>query len=143
MNMIEIFKNTLQEGMEITTYKEFASKYKVTLSYKGMTGSCELGKTCAPKQEKSFCRKAIDTIVSGMYINAGNLEEAKAWLEGKRWNIEETKTVSVSEETKEVLENILGRIDKEVWETLDDGGDDWFTADKVSQIKEIIESYIK
>ena len=78
-----------------------------------------------------------------MYINAGNLEEAKAWLEGERWNIEEIKTVSVSEETKEVLENILERIDKEVWETLDDGGDDWFTADKVSQIKEIIESYMK
>ena len=49
----------------------------------------------------------------------------------------------MSEETKEVLENILERIDKEVWETLDDGGDDWFTADKVSQIKEIIESYMK
>lgn len=143
MSMIEIFKDTLQEGMEITACKEYASKYKVTLSYKGMTGNCELGKTCAPKQEKSFCRKAIDTIVSGMYINAGNLEEAKAWLEGERWNIEETKNTSISEETKEVLEDILKRIDNEVWETLDDGGDDWFTADKVSQIKEIIESYMK
>lgn len=49
----------------------------------------------------------------------------------------------MSEETKEVLEEILERIDKEVWESLDDGGDDWFTADKVSQIKEIIESYMK
>ena len=49
----------------------------------------------------------------------------------------------MSEETREVLEDILERIDKEVWETLDDGGDDWFTADKVSQIKEIIESYLK
>lgn len=49
----------------------------------------------------------------------------------------------MNEETREVLEEILGRIEKEVWETLDDGGNDWFTADKVSQIKEIIESYIK
>lgn len=49
----------------------------------------------------------------------------------------------MSEETREVLEDILERIDKEVWETLDDGGDDWFAADKVSQIKEIIESYLK
>lgn len=49
----------------------------------------------------------------------------------------------MSEETREVLEEILERIDKEVWETLDDGGDDWFTADKVSQIKEIIESYME
>lgn len=49
----------------------------------------------------------------------------------------------MSEETKEVLEEILERIDKEVWETLDDGGNDWFTADKVSQIKDIIENYMK
>ena len=49
----------------------------------------------------------------------------------------------MNEETREVLEEILERIDKEVWETLDDGGDDWFTADKVSQIKEIIESYME
>ena len=49
----------------------------------------------------------------------------------------------MSEETKEVLEEILERIDKEVWEALDDGGNDWFAADKVSQIKEIIESYMK
>lgn len=49
----------------------------------------------------------------------------------------------MNEETREVLEEILERIDKEVWETLDDGGNDWFTADKVSQIKEIIESCMK
>ena len=49
----------------------------------------------------------------------------------------------MGEEAREVLEEILERIDKEVWETLDDGGDDWFAADKVSQIKEIIESYLK
>lgn len=49
----------------------------------------------------------------------------------------------MNEETREVLEEILDRIDNEVWNTLDDGGNDWFTADKVSQIKEIIESYIK
>ena len=55
----------------------------------------------------------------------------------------ERKSETMNEETREVLEEILERIDKEVWETLDDGGDDWFTADKVSQIKEIIESYME
>ena len=49
----------------------------------------------------------------------------------------------MKEELKETLEEILERIDNEVWETLDDGGDDWFTADKVSQIKEIIQEYIE
>lgn len=46
-------------------------------------------------------------------------------------------------DTKEVLEEILSRIEKEVWEELSDYGDDWFTADKVNQIMEIISEYIK
>lgn len=81
--------------------------------------------------------------LNGEIKNAGNLEEAKAWLEGEKWNIEEIKTVSVSEETKEVLENILERIDKEVFDTLSESGDDWFTADKISKVKEIIEEYME
>lgn len=52
MSMIEVFKETLQEGMELIKYKEMASKYKVTLSYKGMTGNGELGNMCAPKKGK-------------------------------------------------------------------------------------------
>lgn len=141
--MINVLKTVLQDGMEIEKIKELSNEYRVTLKYKGMTGSCSVSKMCSPGNEKSLCMKSIDTAISGMYINVGNLAEAKAWLDGERWNIEETNSFSASEETKEVLENILERIDKEVWENLDDGGDDWFTADKVSQIKEIIESYIK
>ena len=49
----------------------------------------------------------------------------------------------MSEETREVLEEILERIDKEIWEELDDGGNDWFAAEQVSKIKDIIESYMK
>ena len=45
--------------------------------------------------------------------------------------------------TQEVLEEILERIDEEIFDKLDDGGDDWFTAEKISQIKDIIESYLK
>lgn len=44
--------------------------------------------------------------------------------------------------TEEILKEILERIDNEVWDTLNDGGDDWFTAGKVSQIKDIIEEYL-
>lgn len=46
-------------------------------------------------------------------------------------------------DTKEILEEILSRIEKEVWEELSDCGDDWFTADKVNQIMDIISEYIK
>ena len=110
--MINVLKSVLQNGMEIEKVKEMANEYRVTLKYKGMTGNCSVSKMCTPGNEKSLCMKSIDTAISGMYINVGNLAEAKAWLDGERWNIEETEFVSASEETKEVLENILERIEQ-------------------------------
>lgn len=143
MSMIDIFKDTLQKGMVITNCKELSNRYKITLMYEGMEGTCELNKMCVPNSERALCRKAIDTAISGMYINIGNLLEAKAWLNGERWTDEETKAASISKETRETLEDILEKIDCDVWSTLDDDGDDWFTAEKISQIKDIIESYLK
>ena len=46
-------------------------------------------------------------------------------------------------DTKEILEEILSRIESEVFETLSDCGDDWFTTDKVSQTMDIVSEYIK
>ena len=46
-------------------------------------------------------------------------------------------------DTQEILKEILERIDNEVWNTLNDGGDDWFTAGKISQVKDIIEEYLQ
>ena len=89
MAMIDVFKDILQEGMTITKCKEYANTYKITLEYKGMTGNCEVSKMCTPGNEKSLCMKSIDTAMSGMYINVGNLEEAKAWLDGERWNLDD------------------------------------------------------
>lgn len=44
--------------------------------------------------------------------------------------------------TQEILQEILERIDKEVFDTLSEAGDDWFTASKISEVKEIIEGYM-
>ena len=105
-SMIEIFKKRLQYGMEIVKCKEMANVYKITLSYDGMTGTCELSKMCAPNAEKSLCRKSIDTAISGMYINAGNLTEAKLWLDGEKWNVANEKKEFVIELTEKELEQI-------------------------------------
>lgn len=88
MEMIDIFKETLQEGMEISKCKELSNKYKFTLSYNGMSATCELSKLCTPGNEKSLCMQAIDNAMSSMYIDKGDLKEAKAWLHGERWNID-------------------------------------------------------
>lgn len=45
--------------------------------------------------------------------------------------------------TQEILEEILERIDEEVFDKLNDGGDDWFAADKISEVKDIIKEYIE
>ena len=105
-SMIDIFKKELQDGMEIVKCKEMANVYKITLSYDGMTGTCELSKMCAPNAEKSLCRKSIDTAISGMYINAGNLTEAKLWLDGEKWNVANEKKEFVIELTEKELEQI-------------------------------------
>lgn len=115
--MIDIFKETLQDGMEIVKFKEMANVYKITLSYNGMIGTCDLSKMCAPKSEKSLCKQAINTAVSGMYINAGNLAEAKEWLDGNKWDLEDNDNLSEKNElffNKDELlfiHEILGKID--------------------------------
>lgn len=112
--MINIFKSVLQDGMEIEKVKEMANEYRVTLKYKGMVGNCSVSKMCSPRCEKSVCMKSIDTAISGMYINTGNLEEAKAWLDGKRWNIKKehmASTIDLSENELIYLHELLGYLD--------------------------------
>lgn len=112
-SMIDIFKKELQDGMEIVKCKEMANVYKITLSYDGMTGTCELSKMCAPNAEKSLCRKSIDTAISGMYINAVNLTEAKLWLDGEKWNVENEKKEFVIELTEEQMKWLRVALERE------------------------------
>lgn len=78
MNILDVFKDTLQDGMKITKCKEISNKYKLTISYKRMSALCEINKLCTPGNEKSLCMQAIDDAISSMYINSGDLREAQA-----------------------------------------------------------------
>lgn len=42
---------------------------------------------------------------------------------------------------REVLDKIRAEIEEQVLESLSDGGDDWFTAEKVNECLEIIDKY--
>lgn len=117
--MINVLKSILQDGMEIEKIKEMSNEYRVVLKYKGMTGNCSVSKMCTPGNEKSLCMKSIDTAISGMYINAGNLEEAQAWLDGERWDIEEeplTHTFVLSKDELIYLHELLGHLDYHLME---------------------------
>jgi hypothetical protein len=41
----------------------------------------------------------------------------------------------------EVIDKIIAEIEEQVLESLSDGGDDWFTAEKVNECLEIIDKY--
>ena len=117
--MINVLKSILQDGMKIEKIKEMSNEYRVVLKYKGMTGNCSVSKMCTPGNEKSLCMKSIDTAISGMYINAGNLEEAKAWLDGERWNIEKenaTRSIELSYNELIYLYELLGCLDYHLME---------------------------
>ena len=88
-NMFEILKDTLQSGMEIKNERELSNKWKFSIAYDGMQAATELPKTTAPGHEVEVCKTSINNAMSTMYINAGNLVEAKAWLDGERWKSED------------------------------------------------------
>ena len=50
--------------------------------------------------------------------------------------------VKIENKISVVLKEVLERIDSEVLESLDDGGDDWYTADKIEKVKQIIREYL-
>ena len=88
-NMFEILKDILQNGMEIKNVRELSNKWKFSIAYDGMQAATELPKTTTPGYEIEVCKTSINNAMSTIYINVGNLVEAKAWLDGERWKSED------------------------------------------------------
>lgn len=82
MEMIDIFKSQLEEGMEIKKVKELASKYVITFGYKNEKVNVELLKTVAPRQHENHCKVVIATAMSSLYLRPSllDLDKAKEWL---------------------------------------------------------------
>ena len=99
--MFEIMKDTLQDGMEIVNDRELSNKFKFCITYKGMQAPTELPKTTAPGCEVEVCKKAIDNAISTMYINAGNIEDAKKWLDGDMWKTSRKYNDSIMEAVRQ------------------------------------------
>lgn len=71
-----------------------------------------------------------------IYTNGSELIpvfRVKQWLEH----------ISTTKNDLEVLDKIRADIEESVLESLSDGGDDWFTAEKVNECLEIIDKYKK
>lgn len=86
--MIDILKGILLEGIELSNIKVDKSKTTFSLSFRDMKqDNCEISNACPPGGETEYCCKTINRIISAMYDNVGNIEEAKAWSQGVRLNL--------------------------------------------------------
>lgn len=106
----------LIKGLEIAKSRELSSHYKVILSYKGINAKeSKLDKMCAVGKEIQFVRFFIETAITGVLLNEGNMIEAKKWLNHEVWdNVEENdnkkklnKLIEKSNLTMEEIEELV------------------------------------
>ena len=101
----------LIKGLEIVKCRELASYYKVILSYNGINArESKLDKMCAVGKEIQFVRFFIETAITGVLLDEGNMIEAKKWLIHEVWNEVEEKEDNKNNNTKEKLSTILKEI---------------------------------
>ena len=56
-----------------------------------------------------------------------------------KWADKDEQNLTLKQES--ILDKIRAEIEEQVLESLSDGGDDWFTAEKVNECLEIIDKY--
>lgn len=83
MTMLDVFYktvNSLPFDLSIESAKEYHSKVKIEVKYDGTKATVELNKMCTPGAEKDYCWSVIATAMSEIYMNKGDLEKARLWL---------------------------------------------------------------
>lgn len=111
MNMLDILKERLPENLSIVSYKEKPSKFLVLFDYRGDRFNGEVPKTCTPGRESEVCDFSIQTAMTTMCLNKGDLEEVMKWKDYAKTakKTGSVKGVSRGVYTGEELENRLLR----------------------------------
>lgn len=83
MEMLEILKNRLPEGLEIVKVynRTGRSQIKILFSYGGHEIFGYLNKTCAPGHAERDCDFSICTVMLGIALETNDLVSAKHWME--------------------------------------------------------------
>ena len=84
--------------------------------------------------------KIIEDDRNGKQLSQTERQIAVAYVQGKYDAVRELK-IGNSSNINEVLDEISAEIEEQVLESLSDGGDDWFAAEKVNECLEIIDKY--
>lgn len=80
--------------------------------------------------------RTLDVEAFEMAAKALEQEQDKPMVEIDLYSVIKQKYIE-----REVLDEIRAEIEEQVLESLSDGGDDWFTAEKVNECLEIIDKY--
>lgn len=84
--------------------------------------------------EPAFANYIITALTEGATVS--DKESFKPMIEIDLYSVIKQKYIE-----REVLDEIRAEIEEQVLESLSDGGDDWFTAEKVNECLEIIDKY--
>lgn len=79
--MIDILRERLPDGLEITKVKDTASasQIKIWFTYKGMEAVNWISKTCAPGCATRLCDKTIASTMLAIALDLKDLEMADYW----------------------------------------------------------------
>lgn len=81
MTMLEIMRERVPAGSEITKVAEKQSRYDFVLSVDGGTVKGSLPKACAPGMAENVVDFTICATMMEFYLTRGDLENTKKWKE--------------------------------------------------------------
>lgn len=83
MEMLEILKARLPEGLKIIKVKERPgySQAEIRFEYDGTESIGWLYKTCAPGKENHICDFSICAVMANIALSRNDVEMAKFWLD--------------------------------------------------------------
>ena len=79
MEMLEILKGRLPEGLEIVKAKNKGSQTEIKFSYEGVEATSWLLKTCAPGAAEAVCDTTIYGVMMNVGFKRGDMAMVKFW----------------------------------------------------------------
>lgn len=79
--MLDIMRERLIEGVQITKAKELPSKYQIVLSKDGLHYDTTLPKQCSPGMEESLVDRTIYSALASFALQQNDIVAARYWLD--------------------------------------------------------------
>ena len=79
--MLDIMRERLIEGVQITKAKELPSKYQIVLSKDGLNYDTMLPKQCSPGMEESLVDRTIYSALASFALQQNDIVAAWYWLD--------------------------------------------------------------